>query len=163
MRLATENDSSKLLRLYSESLAYAQMVGKIDWPCPISQSFIYDLLESKNLFCFEVDGTIVAAVKLSRRPDERIWSDQESALYIARLATAEVVRGTSFFRSHMLPAIIDNAGPNTKLRLNCLADNEPLKTFYRRLGFIPLADVTFYSLQQATNIMVTPFERPATT
>lgn len=162
MRPATKHDSSKLLKLYSESLAHAQKVGKIDWPDPISQSFINSLLENKNLFCFEKDDTIIAAAKLSRKPDRKIWPSQESALYIGRLATAETVRGTRFFQEQMLPAIIDYVGPNAKLRLNCLADNEPLKTFYRNLGFIPQADVAFYSPQQAAYITVTPFERLTT-
>lgn len=162
MRMTTAEDAPQLLVVYREAQEHAQRVGAIDWPSPIPPSFVNELIATNRLFCFENDQGVVAALKLSRDRDERIWHDAEPSLYLGKIVTAESVRGRDFFAQHMLPEISlyarNDQIPATKLRLDCLADTKSLKKFYVRIGFHSLDDVTFFSEKQKTDITVTPFE-----
>ena len=157
---ATSSDITDLLEVYRDSLKHAYNVGKIDWPNPITMAFMEYLLKTNELYAFRLDPKIVAAARLSHQPDERIWTDAPPlALYLGKLATSEEVRGTDYFRRRMLPSIQEYAGANTPLRLDCLSDNERLKSHYHRLGFISLGNVTFFSEKQDIDLTVTRYER----
>lgn len=161
MRLAETRDTGSLAIVYQDAVTHANMVGKIDWPDPIPESFVANLIASEELYCFEEEG-VIAAAKLSQEGDERVWEDYRSpALYLAKLATSNQVRRQDYFRNIMLPAIVDFAGQKKSLRLDCLADNLALQKYYIKLGFIRIGSTSFYSENQQKIIKVTRFERQA--
>jgi len=160
MRIAETADLGELQTVYQAATSYANQVGTIDWPDPIPEPFVAELIASSELHCFEDERHILAAVKLSRTADDRVWGNTAApALYVAKLATDDRARSSSYFRTTMLPAITEYAGPTTPLRLDCLADNRRLKDFYSRLGFVGLGDATFFSVKQQRPLTVTRFER----
>jgi predicted GNAT family N-acyltransferase len=159
MRLAEAKDTDDLVSLYQEAASHAHAVGMIDWPNSIPKAFVDDLVASDELYCFGQEQ-ILGAARLSQQGDTKIWEDESlTALYLAKLATGNQTRGQNYFKNVMLPAIIEHAGSNTRLRLDCLADNARLQDFYRNLGFVSLGNVEFFSDKQQRELVVTRFER----
>lgn len=162
MDQATVKDITVLKQIYHDSFKHAHTVGRIDWPDPTKTLFVEDIVNTGELYTFRLDRNIVGAARLSWQPDKRIWTDDaKNCLYLAKLATSEAVRGTNYLQQHMLPAIQEYAGTDTTLRLDCLSDNERLKSFYHTLGFVNMGDATFFSDRQGIEITVTRFEKLA--
>lgn len=162
MRQADKQDILKLTDIYEDARLYGEDVGVIDWPKPINELFIQDLIATNELYCFDSEDRVVAAAKLSTNPDVRIWgSENIPALYLAKLATSSEVRGRGYLRHEMIPAIQNYAGQGTALRLECLAENSKLISFYQRLGFTALGEAQFYSDKQLSDITVMRFEKQA--
>lgn len=163
MRRATTLDTEAIKQVYQDSFRHAHTVGTIDWPDPSNTPLVDELISTQELYAFEQEGTIVGAARLSEHADPRIWADQTtSALYLAKLATSEKVRGTNYLQTHMLPEIEAHANESKSLRLDCLAENARLKTLYLRLGFTALGNASFFSDKQHKEITVTKFERQIT-
>lgn len=159
MRRAEYTDIDALMDIYQDATVHAREAGTIDWPNPIPQSFVTDLIDGENLYCFG-DEQIVAAAKLSRHQDSRIWGDEVSpALYLAKLATSNRVRGQNYLQEHMLPEISNFYDSITTMRLDCLAENSRLQQMYSKLGFVCLGDVSFYSDKQNRELTVARFEK----
>ncbi len=159
MRRVEIQDVSQLMEVYSDALEHANKVSHIDWPSPLTVDFVSELVATGELYCFG-DDRVLAAAKVSTSPDTRIWKDgtNSSGLYIAKIATSRSVRGTKYFERNMLPGIITHADAEVPTRLDCLADNPKLKTFYSSIGFRAVGDITFYSEKQSKNITVSRFE-----
>lgn len=159
MRKAGHADISQLKEVYSDALNHANNVGHIDWPSPLPTDFVSKLVETGELYCFGND-MVVAAARVSRFPDTRIWNDAtDTGLYLAKIATSNSVRGTNYFRHTILPEIAALADPPMPLRLDCLANNPGLKGFYSGVGFCEVGDVTFYSERQSKLLTVSRFEK----
>ena len=158
MRRAGQDDVARLTEVYSDALEHANNVGHIDWPNPCTADFVSELVSTGELYCFGKD-LVLAAAKVSSYPDFRIWKDAgKSGLYLAKIATSSQVRGTRYFERNMLREIADLAVDGVPIRLDCLADNPRLKTFYSGIGFSEVGDVTFYSEKQNKHLTVTRFE-----
>ena len=165
MRLALMADSENLAALYSEAASYAETVGHIDWENPFPIRIVKELIQDEELFCSNgEDGLINASVRLSQRGDKRIWqiSDEDSYLYVNKLATANNVHGSGYTESVILPNIIKRATQSRSrgIRLDCLADNQRLIRFYLRIGFTALGVTSLYSDKQQRMISVMRFEKP---
>ena len=158
MRIADHTDKVALHTLYNQAVLHANEVGHIDWPSPFPMKLVDELIGTNELYCFDGRDGIDGALRVSEQPDRRIWADDKPALYVSKVATSDATRGQRYFETIMLPWVVSVAGPNRAIRLDCLADNGRLKAYYVRLGFMGLADVTFYSDKQRRDITVTPFE-----
>lgn len=158
MRLAEQHDVPQLTELYSDALSHANSVGHIDWPVPVTSDFVSELVSTRELYRFG-DNKILATAKVSTLPDTRIWKDvSDCGLYLAKLATSNLVRGTRYFEQNMLAEINDFTEAIVPKRLDCLADNPKLRAFYLGIGFHAMGDVVFYSEKQNKYITVSRFE-----
>jgi hypothetical protein len=161
MRLLVPEDTSAITDLYSQASRHANSVGHIDWPNPINEDFASGLIATNALFGWDNNQGIDGALLATTSPNAAIWNDldgQPSALYLAKIATSNTVRGQGFFEAQMLPDVRANFSMLTPIRLDCLADNEKLKLFYASLGFVAVEDTVFYSIKQGREIAVTKFE-----
>lgn len=158
MRLATEPDIPQLVQLYNEAFVHAKNVGDIDWQPPLNSDYVQGLMADNSLYRDDGDS-ISAAVKLTNKADLRIWHGlTQPALYVSRLATANSVRGTDYVEHSVVPFVFDVAKPEGRIRGDCLADNERLKSFYLKLGATPLGNITFYSEKLHKQLEVTRLE-----
>jgi len=162
MRLALQEDVENLKVMFEESTVHANQVGHIDRPDKFDDQYLTPLIETKELFCFEVSDRIVGAARLTDiEPSPAIWEDLEAKyLYIGRLASGNLVRNSDFFQKVMLIEITDEAKKRDKrgLRLSCLADNQRLIDFYSRIGFSNIGKSQIFSSFYEKQIYVTKFE-----
>ncbi len=158
MRKAREADLYQITNLYGEALTHAKNVGHIDWPDPFTLADVAQLYATNELYCFG-SQTLDGVARISFHPDARIWGERnERAIYLAKVATSNAVRGTRYFERVMLPDIRVTLGTEWPFRLDCLADNPGLKKFYSNIGFIELGNVTFFSEKQRRDVTVSTFE-----
>lgn len=158
MRKVSEADLSQITTLYGEALTHAKNVGHIDWPDPFTLADVAQIYATNELYCFG-SQTIDGVARISDQPDVRIWGERnERAIYLAKVATSNAVRGTRYFETVMLPDIRGTFGAQLLLRLDCLADNPGLKDLYSAIGFSELGNVTFFSEKQNKPVTVSRFE-----
>jgi predicted GNAT family N-acyltransferase len=97
----------------------------------------------------EDDPLLHGAVVLSERYNQSEWdgSAPETGMYVGKLATANVVRGTRYVGRVMLPSIVEIALSRGKesIRLNYRGEDTGLGDFYEGLGFEPAGANAFYS------------------
>ncbi len=158
MKKAREADLYQITNLYGEALTHAKNVGHIDWPDPFTLADVAALYATNELYCFGASA-LDGVARISFHPDVRIWGERnEKAIYLAKVATSNAVRGTRYFERVMLPDIQGTLSPRPPLRLDCVADNPGLKEFYSAIGFNELGDVTFFSEKQNRPVTVSRFE-----
>lgn len=162
MRIATSQDTPALAGLYEQATRYANLVGHIDWRNPFPEALVTELIETNELFCFESSNEICGVAKVSTKPDTRVWGNTKTpALYLSKVATSDVVRGSRFFERQMLPALMESFPATSKIRLDCLSNNERLKALYLDIGFTAVGEASFFSVKSEHTIMVTRFETQA--
>lgn len=164
MLLATHTDIPELINLYSASVVHASAVGRIDWPNPFPRNVLAKFIDDNELYIIREDGVISAGFRLTSAPNPWVWPAQTptKAAYIAKLATADFVRGTNYTSRVIIPQIKKYSQHKklTVIRLDCLADNNRLAAFYGRIGFEKVGESAFYSEKQSKNIVVSKFEMP---
>ena len=158
MRLVVEKDVPEVVNLYNEARQYAAEVGYIDWP-EFTTHNVHELMANNELYCFELNGQVCSAIKLSRDADVRIWGeDKTPAVYASRFAGSSAIHGTNFRDEIVVPALTNYAAEVGRIRGDCLADNERLKNLYRGLGMVCLGDESFFSEKQDRYLTVTKLE-----
>lgn len=149
MKLADRHDIPSIQETFDQSIRFAREVSFTDWPYPYPEELLVEYIESSKLYCFESDLGIDAALVLSEVADERIWQerDNDTYLYIGKLATADHVRGTRFTSRVVIPEVCELASKLGKrgLRLDCLAATPLLGQYYDSIGFTDMGDVTIFS------------------
>lgn len=161
LRPAQTADIPQLLDLYEQSMRHGNTVrpGSTDWS--ITEWYLGKLMGEEELFCMQSPDGLVGAARLTESVNPVEWPDgNENRLLIAKLATADAVRGQGFVPKHFLPAIEDEARRRgmVGLRLNCMAENPKLMEFYGRM-FKLLKLVTFDSPTKGRTITTANFQR----
>jgi hypothetical protein len=89
-------------------------------------------------------GQVVVGSVTVSETDPLIWNDNTPALYIHRLVVARDLKGLNLGQL-MIDRIEEIAVDRGKevLRLDCWANNQRLKSYYERIGFARVNDVTF--------------------
>lgn len=137
LRAARLGDLAEVLDILTEAARWAQSVG-VDrwWPVPFPEAWVRPGIMRGEVRVAARRARIVGTLTLTA-VDSRMWGHQPPvAGYVHRLAVrrADAHQGLG---SRML----DDAGTEvrawgrSKLRLDCLATNESLVRYYRRLGF----------------------------
>ncbi len=161
MRIATKQDTTAITDIYQQATRHANMVGHIDWPDPFPTALATELVGTNELFCFEDGNQIGGVAKVSTEPDTRVWGHTSaSALYLSKVATSNAVRGSRFFERQMLPALTEAFPLVSKVRLDCLGDNDRLIAFYEQVGFSVIGELSFFSVKSKRVLTVTRLEMP---
>lgn len=134
---AEKQDTPVLREIYDQAIQHANSVGKIDWSSPFPENTITDYCNANELFVVRAKNIgegIVAAFRLTKEPNPRIWNDQIKALYIGKVAVGDEARGKNLFYGDILPNLRQMATQSSveEIRLDCLAGNERLRNFYAR-------------------------------
>lgn len=163
MRIATRHDAKQLQDLFAESTQYASQVGHIDRPNRFEEDYFAPYIENKEMYCFEANNSLAGAVRLfEKNSPTAAWPSVDVRyLYVGKLATGDIVRGSDFFLHAMLPSIRSEAIERGKmgLRLECLADNPKLMDFYSVRGFDKVGTARIFSKFYGKHIELIKFEQ----
>ena len=167
LRLAQETDFDQVVRVYDDSMTFAEARhGNTDWD--ISQEYFGYLVGNGELFLSddgkEEEPEVHGATTLGERfnPQEWAGTEPETGLYLGKLATDKTVRGTRYVARVMLPAILEVAASRGKdsVRLNFMDDNEGLRRLYTGLGFTQVGMTTFYSRTREKDLTTVNMVKP---
>ncbi len=168
---AQYNELPDLQEIYNQATVYARTVGHIDWPFPMPKYILENFYMKKEMYCIRglvigIDPDYaeepVAAIRLSTEPNPQIWQDDIRALYIGKMAVGRDARNLDVATKVIFPAVHEMAEQRdlSEVRLDCLADNERLKAFYRR-HFAELGNVIIKNIN-GEELSLTRFSRPVT-
>ena len=96
-----------------------------------------------QLFVVHAEDRVVAGLQLLWS-DEEIWADRTPAVYVHSLVIDRLYAGQGLGAALLdwaaKQGVRDGVG---LLRLDCVAANDALCTYYLRLGFVPAGDIDF--------------------
>ncbi|MGH9075689.1 MAG: GNAT family N-acetyltransferase, partial [Acidimicrobiales bacterium] len=135
--LAGRPDLDTVIDLLSQGSAYARSRGFEQWPARFPAGIVSAGIEREEVYLARIGGIAVATCWLAWS-NESFWGpDDGMAGYLHRLAVAEARRGEGLGRR-----ILDWAQERATdagrplLRLDCMADNRPLRSWYEADGFV---------------------------
>lgn len=120
------------------------------------------LIQDGELHCYEGDLALQAVMRLTIHTNYQEWPDgNENHLFIAKLASADAVRGRGFVPKVVLPAI-EQVATNEALvglRLNCFPDGRLMHFYKQACGFALLGQVSFDSTTTGKCMTTAKFEK----
>lgn len=144
---AQSSDLETVLDILEEAARWITSLGIDQWrPGDFRDNPTYRERIAHNISCGEVylaflDAQVVGTFTLhyGEKVDKNIWSgisNLEEALYLHRLAIRRAFAGRGLGRDLLQWAEKMVAARNKKyLRLDCMAENHPLCSYYERAGF----------------------------
>jgi hypothetical protein len=141
---AKPHDTEAVMRLLVKTAEWLQSKGSSQWNGLLRGVDSHNTPEAINrgeVFIFKRDEDLVGMLMLMRNPsqwDLELWGDQDHdrAVYLHRLAINRDYAGTDTGRRMMqwTNTGIPFPGKDT-IRLDCIADNPILNSFYSGLGY----------------------------
>ncbi len=141
MRRATVEDLGLVLDLLAEGARYARSLGIDQWPERFPEELIVSGIERDEVFVGVIGDMVVSTLSLTWS-DEDFWGSHDGqAGYVHRLAVNSERRGDGLGRRLLdwAQTEIDRANRNL-LRLDCLASNAALRTWYETIRFVHQRD-----------------------
>jgi GNAT superfamily N-acetyltransferase len=138
--VARPDQAAEVLSVLDEAAAWLQERGIAQWPGRFEPSWVEDAIRRGETWLVEANDTIAATVTLDWA--DPVWLDAEgSAAYVHRMAVRRREAGLGSF---ILAWAADVAGRRGcgALRLDCVASNRRLRTYYEAAGFTHRGDVT---------------------
>jgi len=141
-------DVHKILALYDHAIAYQSKMGAVQWPKFTSAEIKKEILSGQQWKMLIEDQ--IACAWMTTFDDPYIWGDknEDPSLYIHRIATNPVFRG-SHFVNHIIKWACVFAKQNQKkfIRMDTAGYNKKLIEYYTGCGFTflganPLADAS---------------------
>jgi ribosomal protein S18 acetylase RimI-like enzyme len=141
LQAAKITQMNPIMGLFEEGRKWHEEMKVSKWPT-FELARVLDDIENDRLFVLVNRHRVVGSVTISES-DPLIWSDNAPALYIHRLVVARDLKGLNLGKL-IVDKIEEKAIERDKsaLRLDCWANNERLKSYYERIGFTKLMDVT---------------------
>ena len=139
LRLATPDDAAVVLSILDEAAAWLTSRGIPQWPGQFRVDWILPDIESGATWLAMVDGSPVATVTLGW--SDPLWPEDGRAGYVHRLARRRDAQGLG----DCLLGWVDEQVRTRKrnlVRLDCVASNRALRTYYEDRGFSHRSDVT---------------------
>lgn len=142
---AEPEDTQAIMRLLVNTAEWLLSKGSNQWNALLRGEDSHNTPEAINrgeVFIFRQDPQIAGMVMLLRQPnawDRELWAeraDDNSAIYLHRLAINRKFAGKGIGK-HMMQWI-DSTAPSIGkrvIRLDCLANNKALNSFYSGLGY----------------------------
>ena len=133
-----------MLALLAEAAEWTAARGHPNWPARFSERLVARGVRDGELFVAEIDRSLVATVTL-QWSDVFFWGDvggDATAGYIHRLAVRRAHGGVGL-GERLLDWVDDRirARDRTRLRLDVVTSNGPLRHYYERAGFGLCRDV----------------------
>lgn len=138
-RRATDGQTDEVLAILNEAAVWLRSRGIEQWPESFRASDVAAAIRDGHTWLVEVDGTTGATVTLDWC--DPLWSaDQGDAGYLHRLA---VRRSLSGLGDEVLTWAAEQVKGRGRrfLRLDCVATNVALKSYYEQKGFQHRGDV----------------------
>lgn len=132
---ALPHEIPAIREIYDQASAHAHAVGTIDWPRPFPVEYLEEYQQAGELFCIRnQQADPIAAIRLSSIPNRNIWTDDTPALYAGKAAVGMAARNQNIAATAILPSIHEVAKDRelSEIRIDCLAHNTRLKTFYEK-------------------------------
>jgi GNAT superfamily N-acetyltransferase len=145
--------------ILDEASAWLEVRGYPQWPRP----FPVELLESdpaRRTVYLAWDGYTPAGTFALHRADRAFWGDLPAeppgyAMYLHKLAVRRGNRGLGRSLVELAAAIARSSGAEC-LRLDCMADNSAIRSYYEALGFEHRGDLDVPTLTWRASL----YERP---
>jgi ribosomal protein S18 acetylase RimI-like enzyme len=136
VRRATHADTEVAGLILDEATAYVTTLGYDQWPVPFPPDELAQRIERGELYLVEVDGEPAATVTLLW-DDPFFWGAQPpDAAYVHKLAIRRVFAGRGLGEAIVEWADRQAAAAGRRyLRLDCMRDNDRIRSYYERLGF----------------------------
>jgi GNAT superfamily N-acetyltransferase len=150
IRVAGTEDLNVVATVLEDAGRFVHSLGIQAWPSGTfteqdgwGRQQLQDALRVAGLFLAEVDGEPAATVSLFE-VDERFWAGAAlDALYIHKLAVARRFAGLGLGRAIVeWSAVRARAAGKRFLRLDCPRDDDVLRRYYERAGFVHRGDLT---------------------
>ncbi|MDN4524473.1 GNAT family N-acetyltransferase [Fictibacillus fluitans] len=140
---AVAAETGEIMGLLVRTAQWLQSKGSLQWNELLEGKDVHGMAQSitdGDVFVFKKEGRVVGVVMLpqdAREWDLDLWgSDQPEAIYLHRLAIDRGAAGKNLGKdilNWVTEGIIFEG--KTMIRLDCIATNESLNTFYREAGF----------------------------
>ena len=141
--------------LLDEATVWVGERGYEQWPLPFPRDELEAAVERGEVYVAEVDREVVATVTLLW-DDPMYWGDQPpDAAYVHKLAVRRACAGWQIGSAIVEWADMTAAAAGRAfLRLDCLADNPGIRSYYEQLGFEHRGDLV------VNNRNMSIYERP---
>ena len=141
--------------LLDEATVWVGERGYEQWPLPFPRDELEAAVERGEVYVAEVDREVVATVTLLW-DDPMYWGDRPpDAAYVHKLAVRRACAGRQIGSAIVEWADMTAAAAGRAfLRLDCLADNPGIRSYYEQLGFEHHGDLV------VNNRNVSIYERP---
>ena len=141
--------------LLDEATVWVGERGYEQWPLPFPRDELEAAVERGEVYVAEVDREVVATVTLLW-DDPMYWGDQPpDAAYVHKLAVRRACAGRRIGSAIVEWADMTAAAAGRAfLRLDCLADNPGIRSYYEQLGFEHRGDLV------VNNRNMSIYERP---
>ncbi len=139
--LSEQHNLPEIMRVYENAAHYQQSKNYNVWPL-VAENVVLQEIETQRHVKI-TKNNVIACVFTIAFSDPIIWDvrDDDTALYLHRIATHTDFKGNNFMQS-----ITDWSknkaleSQKSKLRLDTWADNENLKNYYLKFGFKTIGD-----------------------
>ncbi|MCO4851717.1 GNAT family N-acetyltransferase [Bacillus vallismortis] len=141
---AVYEDAESITGLLVRTAEWLRDRGSNQWSGLLEGQDTHDIagsIENGHVFVFKKDEELAAVVMLLPEPsewDRTLWGDDghETSIYLHRLAVSRRFAGQGLGGRilHWAETGIDYP-EKTRIRLDCVADNDALHSFYRRMGY----------------------------
>jgi RimJ/RimL family protein N-acetyltransferase len=137
---AQQDHHAAVMALFHEARAWHDEVKADPWP-EFDPEEVRENIHGNAVFVLLRADTVVGTVTVFES-DPLIWTDDQPALYIHRMATTRRLKGNGLCK-FMVDQLSLHATELNKLflRLDCWANNEKLKRYYEQLGFVRQRDL----------------------
>lgn len=140
IRLATKRDAKHIANLIEQRAVALNEQGSDQWTEYLEQDLVErvrtDIVEG-SVYVFEDDQQILASIALLPPDawDDNLWDDSERGQYIHRIVVSEKLKGRGVGQQ-LMEHVLEEADEDEPIRLDCVADNEFLNSYYPRFGFV---------------------------
>lgn len=133
--VAGSDQAGDVLAVLDEAAGWLQRRGVRQWPPRFELSWIEGHIERGETWLVTVGGTVNGTVTLDR--SDRVWDGVPSAaaLYIHRMAVRRSAAGLGAIILDWAADAASRLGLEV-LRLDCVASNARLRTYYEEAGFL---------------------------
>ena len=140
IRLATKRDAKHIADLIEQRAVALKQQGSDQWAEYLEQDLIDRVqtdITSGYVYVYEQDGTVLASIALLPADDwdYSLWEDGERGQYIHRIVVSERLKGRGVGQQ-LMEHVLREADTQEPVRLDCVADNDFLNSYYRRFGFV---------------------------
>ena len=142
VRRAHHEDAETVAVLLDEASAWVDDLGFSQWPLPFPRDQIAAAIDRGEVYVVEgEDGEAVATVSMLQ--DDPYWGERPpDAFYVHKLAVRRDRAGRGIGTAIVEWANAEAAEAGREfLRLDCLADNPAIRTYYEDLGFQHRGDI----------------------
>jgi len=141
IRSATTHDVQRIVTLLREKAELFKKRGSRQWSAYLEtdlEALVQRDLNAGRLFVYEQGPDLLGSIALlpSLEWDQTLWSDREG-LYIHRIVVSESAKGLGIGTRLLQHVIAVAQAEQEALRLDCVASNDFLNTYYTSFGFVP--------------------------